>query len=61
MYTIKNSFEFSKGIADQDPGLFIASLDVVKSLLTSIPLEETISVFCDSLFSNNAKTCQIKH
>ena len=52
MYTIKNSFEFSKEIADQHPGLFTASLDV-ESLFTNIPLEETISVCCDSLFSNN--------
>ena len=58
MYTVKNSFEFSKEIADQDPGLFIASLDV-ESLFTNIPLEETISVCCDSLFSNNAKVDRI--
>ena len=58
MYTIKNSFEFSKEIADQDLGLFMASLDV-KSLFTNIPLEETICVCCDSLFSNNAKVNNI--
>ena len=34
MYTIKNSFEFSKEIADQYPGYFMASLDVESSLLT---------------------------
>ena len=54
MYTVKNSFEFAKEIADQDPGLFMDSLDV-KSLFTNIPLEKTISVCCDSLFSNDAK------
>ena len=58
MCTIKNSFEFSKEIADQDPGLFMASLDV-ESLFTNITLEETISVCCDSLFSNNAKVNNI--
>ena len=58
MYTTKNSFEFSKEIADKDPGLFMASLDV-ESLFTNIPLEETISVCCDSLFSNNAKVNNI--
>ena len=58
MYTTKNSFEFSKEIADQDPGLFMTSLDV-KSLFTNIPLEETICVCCDSLFSNNAKVNNI--
>ena len=51
MYTIKNSFEFSREIADQDPGLLMASLDV-ESLFTNI--EETISARCDSLCSNNA-------
>ena len=54
MYTVKNTFEFPKEIADQDPGLFISSLDV-KSLFTTIPLEETISLYCDSFFSNDAK------
>ena len=55
MYTMKNSFEFAKKIADQDAGLFMASLDV----FTNIPLEETISVCCDSLFSNDAKVNKI--
>ena len=32
----------------------MASLDVV-SLFTNIPIEETASVSCDSLFSNDAK------
>ena len=54
MYTVKNSFEFAKEIADHDPALFMASLNV-HSLFTNIPLEETISVCCDSLFSNDAK------
>ena len=58
IYTIKNSFEFSKEIADQDPGLFMASLDV-ESLFINIPLGETISVCCDTLFSNNAKVNNI--
>ena len=58
MYTIRNSFEFSKEIADQDPGLFMASLDV-ESLFTNIPLEETISVCYDSLLSKNAKVNNI--
>ena len=58
MYTVKNSFEFSKEIVDQDAGLFMASLDE-DSLFTNIPLEETISVCCDSLFSNNAKVNNI--
>ena len=58
MYTVKNSFEFGKEIADQDPGLFMASLGV-ESLFNNIPLEETTSVCCDSLFSNDAKVNNI--
>ena len=54
MNSVKNSFEFSKEIADQDPGLFMNSLDV-ESLFTNIPLEESISACYDSLFSNDAK------
>ena len=40
------------------PGLFLASLDV-ESLSIKIPLEETISMCCDSLFSNDAKVSNI--
>ena len=58
MYTVKNSLEFAKEIAHQDPGLSMASLDV-NSLFTNIPLKETISVCCDSLFSNDAKVNNI--
>ena len=58
MYTVKSSLEFSKEIADQDPRLFMISLDVV-SLFTKIPLDDTISACCDSLFSNDAKVNDI--
>ena len=58
MYTMKDSFQFSQEIADQDQEFFMASLDV-ESLFTNIPLEETISVCCGSLFSNNAKVNNI--
>ena len=54
MYTVQNSFKFAKEIPHQDLGLFITSLDV-ESLFTNITLGETISVCCDSLFSNDAK------
>ena len=54
-FTIKNSFEFAKEVIEQDSGLYMASLDV-ESLFTNIPLEETINISCDSLFSNEAKT-----
>ena len=58
MYTVKSSLEFAKEIADQDPRLFMIRLDVV-SLFTKIPLGDTISVRCDSLFSNDAKVNDI--
>ena len=28
MYIVKNNYEFAKEIANQDPGLFMVSLDV---------------------------------
>ena len=40
-FTVKNSFELSKEICEQDSEYFMASLDV-ESLFTNIPLEETI-------------------
>ena len=58
MYIVKNSFEFAKEITDQDPGLFMASLEI-EPFFTNTPLEETISVCCDSLFSNDAKVNNI--
>ena len=58
MYPVKNSFEFAKEIADQDPGLFMASPDV-EYLFTNIPLEETRCVCCDSLFSDDARVNNI--
>ena len=47
-FTIKNSFEFAKEVIEQDPGLFMASLDI-ESLFTKIPLEETMNISCNSL------------
>ena len=54
MYTVKDSFEF----ANQDQELFMPSLDV-ESLFTNMPLGETISVCCDSLFTNGTKVHNI--
>ena len=53
-FTIKNSFEFAKEVIEQDSGFYMASLDV-ESLFTNIPLQETINISRDSLFSNEAK------
>ena len=58
MYIVKKSFEFAKEIAEQDPELFMASL-VVEPLFSNIPLNDTISVCCDFLFSNDAKVKNI--
>ena len=58
MYTAKNGFGFAKEIADKDPEVFMASLDI-ESLFTNIPIGETTSVCCDSLFSNDVKVSNI--
>ena len=50
-FTVKNSFEFSKEICEQNSEYFMASLDV-EPLFTNIPLEETIKICCDSLYKN---------
>ena len=50
-FTVKNSFEFSKEICEQNPEYFMASLDV-ESLFTNIPLDETIKICFDSLYKN---------
>ncbi len=51
-YTVKDSFTFAKDISGKDSdGLFMASLDV-KSLFTNIPLNETIDICVENLFSS---------
>ena len=51
-YTLKDTFEFSCDILNQNPNLFMASLDV-DSLFTNIPLDETINIIIEKLFSEN--------
>ena len=51
-FTIKDSFVFAKEIVDQDSSLFMASLDV-DSLLTNIPLDETINICTESIFNES--------
>ena len=51
-YTPKNTFEFSRDILNQNSNLFMASLDV-DSLFTNIPLDETINIIIEKLFSEN--------
>ena len=50
--------EFAKEIANQDPGLFMATL-YDESLFTIITIVGTINVCCDSLFSYDAKVNNI--
>ena len=45
-------FEFSRDILNQNPNLFMASLDV-DSLFTNIPLDETLNIIIEILFSEN--------
>ncbi|XP_057296240.1 uncharacterized protein LOC130625194 [Hydractinia symbiolongicarpus] len=49
-YKMYCSFSFAEEISKQDSSLFMASLDV-DSLFTNIPLQETIDICTDSLFS----------
>ena len=51
-YTLKDTFEFSRDILNQNPNLFMASLDV-DSLFTNIPLDETINIIIEKLSSEN--------
>ena len=48
-HSISNSFSFAREISEQDPALYMASLDV-DSLFTSIPLDETIEIAVTELF-----------
>ena len=57
--TVKNKFEFAKKkVADQDPGLFMANLNV-ECLFTNIQLEKIFRVCCGSLFGNDAKVSNV--
>ena len=51
-YTLKDLFEFSKDITNQNSNCFIASLDV-DSLFTNVPLHETIKICIDELFKSD--------
>ena len=52
-FTLKDSFEFTKIICEQNAGLFMASLDV-DSLFSNGPLEETINICVNELFKSNS-------
>ena len=57
-FTIKNTFEFFKKICEQNSENCKTGLDV-KSLFINIPLEETITVCCDSLYKKQEFLCII--
>ena len=50
-YSLKDTFKFSRDILNQNPNLFMVSLDV-DSLFTNIPLDEIINII-EKLFSEN--------
>ena len=50
--TVKDSFHFAEEIVDQQHDLFMGSLDV-DSLFTNIPLEETIEICTNKLFTES--------
>ena len=51
-FTVIDSFHFAEEISQQDSNLHMASLDV-DSLFTNIPVEETIDICVDNLYSDN--------
>ena len=51
-FTIKDSFNFAKEITTYDSSLYMASLDL-ESLLTNIPLNETINNCVNDLHNKN--------
>ena len=53
-YTLKDTFEISCDILNQNLNLSLESLDV-DSLFTNIPLDETIDIIIEKLFSENEK------
>ena len=50
-YTIKDSFDFSSDILEQNANLYMASLDI-DSLFTNLPLDETIDICIENIFQN---------
>ena len=50
-YTVKDSLNLTTEIVEQDSSNFMGSLDIV-SLITNIPLEESIETCTNNLFKN---------
>ena len=49
---LKDAFEFSRDILNKTSNLFMAVLEV-DSLFTNIPLDKTINIIIEKLFSEN--------
>ena len=58
-YTITDSFHLAEEICKQDPNLYMASPDV-DSLVTNIPLNETIDIYIDSLYKDDENSPKIR-
>ena len=52
-FILKDSFEITKILGDQEAGLFISSLDI-DSLFTKVPLAETINICVNELSKSNS-------
>ena len=52
-YMLKDTFEFSCDILNQNANLFMAASLGVDSFVTNIPLDETINIIIEKLFSEN--------
>ena len=53
VYTVKDSFSFAKEVFEFDASLFMTSFDI-KSLLTNIPLTETLNLCVQNFYRNQA-------
>ena len=50
-YSLSNSYKFKEAVLPQDSDLHMASLDV-ESLFTNVPVEETIDIILDKIFTS---------
>ena len=57
-YTVKDSFEFSSIINDQNHQYFMASFDI-ESLFTNVPLDESIGIIVQHIYGNKRKVNNI--
>ena len=55
--TVQDSFHFAKEILEQDSSLYMGSLDV-DSLFTNIPLDETIDICTNLIYTDNTTTIE---